>query len=196
MHPLGPRLRRVVLVVVLALGLVVLDGCTDDAGDRPSASAGDDASEEATAHVVTRVTRVVGRLPDARRQAVRLRTQEIVEGYLRRAMAQDQQSWADLPGFTEGAQDLARRHRDVLTVAGVPGLEDVQPGRSAAYVAVLAPRGRVAGATANVDLVLRVTAEGVTQPWRVGGRLLLTNTPGGLKVFGFDLHRSGAGGGA
>jgi len=193
MQLLQPLLRRVMLVVVLAVAVAVLDGCTNGVDEPAPSDAG--AGSEAAApplRVVTRVTRVVGELPDDRRQALRLRAQAIVERYLRAAFLAEESGKASFPEFTQGARAVALRHADVLTRSGLRDVEDVVPRAATASVAVLAAHRRVAGATVRLAVRLRATVDGTTRALRIGGRLLLTPSGHGLEVFGFDLHRSAA----
>jgi hypothetical protein len=60
---------------------------------------------------------------------------------------------------------------------------------------VVAAHGRAVGATAKVSLDLRVTEAGRTRPVRVQGRLLLTPTDHGWRIFGYHVASAGVDGG-
>lgn len=94
--------------------------------------------------------------------------------------------------YTPRAGDLARRQRAVTTNAALgPELVEVVPTRRVAEVSVLAAGGRAVGADAEVLLVLiGARDDGSQTELVVRGRLRLTPTPDGWKVFGFDLTRS------
>jgi hypothetical protein len=86
----------------------------------------------------------------------------------------------------------------VLTNAEVgTGLEQVEIVERVVRVDVVAPKGRPAGATARVKVRLVLggldAAEGGDADGQrtdvVSGRLLLTPTAGGWRIFGFDLAR-------
>lgn len=186
-------LRRLTLVVVLALAVAALDGCThgvedSTSGDSPSPS--EEPEAEAPLKVVTRVTRIAGTLPEKQREELTQRTRHIVRVYVRTALV-DREPDPGFFGFTPGARRLAARDRDVLTLRELPNDAEVAPERVAAYVAALAPHRRVVGGTVRLEVDLAVTEGGTTRPVHLSGRLLLTPSPKGVRVFGYDLHRSG-----
>ncbi len=195
MRPLARLVRRAVLVVVLALAVAALDGCTNgveeptsDSSSSPTAG----AEQVKELRVVSRVTRVAGYVSRDRRQQLAQGTGRLVTSYVTSALL-DRERQPAWDGFTDGAARLARRDRDVLTLAGVDEDAQVEPRRVSAYVSVLAPHHKVRGATARIDIRLSVTRDGVSSPVHLSGRLLLTPTKKGLRVFGYDLQRSGEG---
>jgi hypothetical protein len=191
MRPLLRLVRRTVLVVALAVAVATLDGCThsvDDAAssDRASPATGDGAAD---LEVVARVTRVAGTLPQERRDHLATVTGGIVEDYVRSALLDGEAKHA-FAGFTPGARRLAEHDRGLLTL---PHGDDttVEPRRVAAYLNVLAPHGHMVGATARLEVQLRVEDADGAHRVHLSGRLLLTPTPHGFEVFGYDLQRSG-----
>jgi hypothetical protein len=149
----------------------------------------------------TGVTRVIGELDPAARKRLAGKVDALVGRYLQAAFL-DPESRADgskagaasrFPGFTSGARAQAVTDRRLLTAASLRGADRVTPVLATAYVSVLAPEGRLAGATARVALDLRVSSDEGTRPLRVRGRLLLTPTSQGWRIFGYDLSQSGGG---
>ena len=96
-------------------------------------------------------------------------------------------SW---PGFTGGAQKLARQ-RKRLTSNYLLGdnIDGVTPVRKVVRVDVFSPDKRPAGATARFRLVYDTTGD-IARRVKVNGRLVLTRANGRWKVFGFDIARA------
>jgi len=94
--------------------------------------------------------------------------------------------------YTPGVAAQAQRQRKVTTTAGLGAeLAQVVPTRRVARVSVLAVRGRAIGASARVLLVMvGVRADGTELELVVRGRLRLTPTADGWRIFGFELSRS------
>ena len=124
------------------------------------------------------MTRVAGRLPAARRDRLVASADRVVTGYLDGVLGRGD-PFAD---FTRGARALA--------TDSVPEVsERLQARRGTAYLAVLAPEGRLLGATARFQVPLRAGEDaGRRAPvTRLTGRLLLTPTRSGWRVFGYDV---------
>ena len=194
MRTLAWLVRRAVLVVALAVAVGCLDGCThgvDDAGPSDGATS---APQEGAAdlEVVARVTRVAGTLPQERRDHLAAVTGRIVEDYVRSALLDGRRRPA-FSGFTPGAKRLAEHDRRMLTLTQGEDTR-VEPRRVAAYLNVLAPHGHMVGATARLEVRLRVADTDGSHPVHLSGRLFLTPTPRGVEVFGYDLQRSGTAG--
>jgi hypothetical protein len=194
MRTFARLVRRPVLVVVLAVAVAALDGCThgvDDAAPSDGASRPPDHGA-ADLEVRARVTRVAGTLPQQRRDHLADVTGRIVEDYVRSALLEGRARPA-FTGFTPGAKRLAEHDRRMLTLAHGDDAR-VEPRRVAAYLNVLAPHGHMVGATARLEVSLRVTDADGNHPVHLGGRLFLTPTPRGVEVFGYDLQRAGKAG--
>ena len=194
MRTLAWLVRRAVLVVVLAAAVAGLDGCThgvEDAGSSGGASPSP-TGDAADLEVVARVTRVAGTLPQDRRDHLAAVTGRIVEDYVQSALL-DGRDRPAFTGFTPGAKRLAEHDRRMLTLAHGEDAR-VEPRRVAAYLNVLAPHGHMVGATARLEVQLRVADADGSHPVHLSGRLFLTPTPRGVEVFGYDLQRSGKAG--
>jgi hypothetical protein len=185
---------------LLALALVAaVAGCTADDESEPGPSPQTSASSAPTLMVEpgplrVRLAPVRGQLAEQARDDVRATMRRVLGAWMEGGFgAQDgpdhPQAYAR---YTPRAGDLARRQRAVTTNAALgPELVEVVPTRRVAEVSVLAAGGRAVGASADVLLVLVGAREDGSQTELVvRGRLRLTPTSDGWKVFGFDLTRS------
>lgn len=187
------------LTLVLSLGLALpLSACTSEdpepaASEPPTGTAPAQTVRSSEVRLQTRVTRVAGRLPDERRAQVAKGIGRVVEAHLDKAYLREYPMRA--PGaafvdFTAGARTQARKDQRLLTGRGLKGARSVSVTDAAAYVALLAPGRHVVGATARLEVDLRVETRRGAEKVRVRGRLLLTPTPKGWRIFGYDVTRS------
>ena len=128
----------------------------------------------------SRVTRVAGPLADVRRDRVARRARAVVAGYLQGAFLHTGDPFR---AFTGRARRAARSDGELLTES-----RGVELRRAHAWFSVAAPEGRPVGLTARVLVEL---ADG-RRAGSVTGRLLMTRTADGWRVFGYDLARSDA----
>lgn len=196
-----PRLSRTVppaVLPILVLALVLsLTACRDTPppdvqGQRRTTS---EAVTVSAQPVVTRtkIHRVFGRLPEARRKAVRRDVEKVVDGwweaaYLGGTYPRDSFPSA-FPGFTRGAEQRARADKALLTnETHGTRIESVVARRRAVSLDVLAVGGHARSVTATFVLRFRTTGEkqGTTT---VRGRLLLTRRGGPWRVFGYDVSK-------
>jgi hypothetical protein len=190
--------RRLAVPATLIVAAVTLSGCFghgDTRSQGPPQSGSASPVAVAPLKVRSGVTRVVGQLaPDARTRLAG-RAGSLVKAYFQAAFLDPRAGQAAgplaFPGFTPGARALAERDHDVLTGAPYAGADRVSPRGGTAYFNVLAPNGHPVGATVRVGLTLSVTDGGRTRPVAVSGRLMLTPTAHGWRIFGYDLSQSG-----
>lgn len=90
--------------------------------------------------------------------------------------------------FTPGAAREAKQDRRLLSNAGAQ-ITQVRPLRRRIAVDLLAVRRRVVGATARVRVGFDATGSRAHRTVTVRGRLFLTRTPAGWRVFGYDVSR-------
>ncbi len=202
-----PSTRSHASVVLVAAVLLAASGCTDSPAPEPAARATANATATATEPSATpvvrsspwrvEVTHVAGRLGDRGRQQVAAGVRAALAGYLDAAFLAGPYPRSDFAGsfgsFTPGAAGRARGDVALLTDRRFGATtRAVHASRRTAYLSVLAPRGRVAGVTAAVDLVLLVDRGGrPAQRTHLTGRLLLTRTGSGpWRIFGYDVARS------
>ena len=197
-HPFR-RARRALLALVLSLGLALpMSACTSDdrepgASESPTSTAPGQTLRSSEVRLETRVTRVAGRLPEKRRTQVGKGIGRTVAAYLDKAYLRDypmRGPGAAFAGYTAGARQQARKDQRLLTGRGLKGARSVSVTDAAAYVALLAPGRHVVGATARLEVDLRVETKRGAEKVRVRGRLLLTPTPKGWRIFGYDVSRS------
>lgn len=192
-HPSGRvRLARAGRAGSCAVAALLLASCTSDPtssdpptpGDTPTST----PSTAPTLEVDSRVTRVAGRLPESRRVQVAEAVGRLVTDYLEAAYLGGTAADA-FDAFTPRARRTAAREAGLLTARGLGEGAEVSVADAAAYVSVLAPRARLLGATARVEVDLEVEdGDGLRQvPLR--GRLMLTPTEDGWRIFGYDLSR-------
>lgn len=189
----GGTAARDGLVAVAALTLLLATGCSGDGDDdAPSGDASAEVTQAPPVPMDAALGKVVGRLGDDRATAVLGRVTDVVGGWIVAGFAGEYPRTdfdAALDDFTDDARSAASRQLDLLTNAAVGAeLSDVEVSESRVRVDVLAPKGRVAGATARVRLTLELVGEQTTTDV-VEARLRLTPTDRGWRVFAFDVDR-------
>jgi len=177
--------------VLVAVGLL-LGGCSGG-GEEPSPAPRSESSAQ-DVRVVTDsgIGKVRGPLSRPRRAEVVRDVTAVVDAWSNRAYggSYPRTDFDDaFTAFTPYARALALRKSSLLSNAGAGGeLEAATIARRVVRVDVLAPRGRVAGATARVRIVLDLSGPADRREV-VTGRLLLSPTAKGWRVFGFDVSR-------
>lgn len=190
--------RCVGLMLVLALALAA-SACRS--GSEPSAAPerlsrnGAAQASLASQPVATRTTihRVYGRLPDARRKAVRRQVGRVVDRWWDAAYlggTYPRSSFpAAFPGFTAGAGTRARADKALLTnqTRGAH-VDSVTAKHRSVSLDILATDQRARSVTAHV--VLRFRSDGQRSGTTVvRGRLFLTPRRGAWRVFGYDIAK-------
>ena len=195
-HDTGARMRRMpvstgIPALVAAAGLL-LGGCSG--GDEEPAPAPAKESSAQDVRVVTDsgIGRVRGPLSPPRRAEVVRDVTAVVDAWSTKAYGGDypRTDFADaFAAFTPYARALALRRTSLLSNAAAGAdLEAATIAKRVVRVDVLAPRGKVAGATARIRIVLDLSGE-TDRREVVTGRLLLSPTAKGWRVFGFDVSR-------
>ena len=190
------RSPRVVTSALLLVGLLA-SGCSGgEPSSNPSSSSSLGAPDDAPTikiDPVVKLGKVVGRLGKKDKQrleqtisgvAVRWLHAAYLDGSYPRNAFDD--SW---PGFTAGARRLAERDKALMSNAHLgPRIDAVNPSKLAVTVDLLAIHRRAVGSTAHV--VLRFDTEGKAQhKVYIGGRLRLTPTTNGWRVFAYTINR-------
>ena len=164
---------------------------SDDSAPTPRPSATVASRPPLKTHL--RYGAVTGRLPHAARQRVARHLGRVVEGWTAAAYLDGpypRRSFARaFPGFTPGARADAQHDRRLMSNQDLGGrISGVVPRRQGIVLDVLAVRKHAVGATARVYLRFRTTGH-VKRDVRVKGRLFLTPTKNGWKVFGYDMTK-------
>jgi hypothetical protein len=140
--------------------------------------------------------RITGRLPAPKRHRLARNVRKVVDRWARAAYLGGEyprrrfgNSW---PGFTGGARLEAHRDGALMSNKDLgQRIDEVVPRRSRLRLDVLAVKHRPVGVTARVLLVFRTSGK-VERVVRVQGRLYLTPTKHGWRVFGYDMTKERA----
>lgn len=178
------------LAIAVLMGFAACSGEDEKPAPKPESSATPAPSTVATD---TALGKVHGALPKARADRVVADVTSLVEGWSAKAFEGEypRTDFGDaFTGFTAGARALAVKPTSLLSNVAVGGrLDSSRVARRVVRVDVLAPQGKVAGATARVRLVVQLSAGSMDRTQVLTGRLLLTPTAAGWRVFGFDVRR-------
>ena len=141
----------------------------------------------------TKIHRVFGRLPDARRKVVRRQVGEVVDRWWEAAYlggAYPRGSFpAAFPGFTDSAEKRARSDKALLSnQTKGSSLDSVTPRHREVSLDILATEGQARSVTAH--FVLRFETSGKKAGTTVvRGRLFLTVKRGAWRVFGYHVAK-------
>ena len=191
--------RATAAALVLALAIA---GCSSDSDDSDDpgdpGDTGDTRSSTPAAadhRVESQVSfgTITGRLsPEVRKRLAR-QVGGVVDGWTEAAYLGGDYPRRDFsdawPGFTAGAKQEAHGDRRLMSNEDIGDrIDGVTPNRSRIRLDVLAVRKRAVGVTAHVSLGFGTTGH-VKREVRVRGRLFLTHTDRGWKVFGYDMTK-------
>ena len=171
--------------------------CSGDDEDEPAGQGSSSAADVPNVATKVSIGRVAGELDARRRAQLKESVAEVVDGWIDAAYIGGEwprDGFADyaaaLRDFTPSAKRRAARDRALLTnVAIGDRVDSVRATRRVLQVDVLAPGGRPVGATARFLVRFRTDGE-VRRTDLVRGRLMLTPTKKGWKVFGYDVSRA------
>ncbi len=193
--PFSPAARAAVAGVCLVL---LTGACSGDSSESSAEPDGDPGSSEATdgpSPVETTATlgKVTGKLPKGKRSKTRKQVGRAVDAWFEAAYVGGDYPRNDFatswPGFTTGAKADAKADKALMSNQDIGArISAVEATVRKVTVDVLAAKGRPAGATARV--VLKFGTEGeVKRRVEVQGRLFLTPTPDGWRIFGYDVTK-------
>lgn len=199
-RPLRARGPASILVPCLALALSggALSACSA-ASSETSGAVGATASRvgvvSTPAELVTAadVGRIVGRLPGARRKAVRKEVTAVIDRWWEAAYLVEPGTTTDVsaafPGFTAGARRRASFDRSLMTHGDLDATS-ITPLMRKVRLDLLAVDQRARSVTARFDLRTRVQAStGRSGRLQVRGRLFLTRRSAGWQIFGYDVSK-------
>ena len=196
------RSPRAVVTALLVIGLLAA-GCSGD--DEPSSTPSSsqtslqdpDDAPTLSINPVVKLGKVVGRLTRSDRKRLEGVVSDVAVHWLEAAYLGGDYPRKDFrdswPGFTASAKKLARHDKALMSNARIGSrVDQVNPSSLAVTVDLLGVKKRPVGATAHVQL--RFDTEGTgSNPAKhkvyIGGRLRLTPTPHGWKVFAYTINR-------
>jgi hypothetical protein len=187
-----------VLVLVLAVVLAACSGSDDSSSPPPAADSGSgpaDTGTDTPAPLATDVQlgQVRGNLPQGKRSKVREQVGHAVDEWLDAAYIGGSYPRDDFstswPGFTTGAKADASRDEALMSNEDIGSkISSVQATARRVSVDVLAVRGKAQGATARFVLKFKTDGD-VRRRIEVSGRLFLTPSPEGWRIFGYDVSK-------
>lgn len=189
------RCAGLVLVVLVALSATACQSASEPSAS-PERLSRNDAQASLASHALpttTKIHRVHGRLPDARRKAVRRQVGRVVDRWWDAAFlggTYPRSSFPSaFPGFTDGAEQRARADKALLTnQTRGPQIDSVTPRHKSVSLDILAT-GKQAR-TVTAAFVLRFESSGAKAgTTTVRGRLFLTHKRGAWRIFGYDVAK-------
>jgi hypothetical protein len=198
------RRSELLVVAILSAALSVAACSGDDGGPAdapPSGGAGaSTATDTAPPPLETTATmgKVRGQLPKGKRTKVREQVAHAVDEWFDAAYIGGDYPRTDYsaswPGFTTGAKADAEDDKSLMSNFDVGRvISSVEAITRKVSVDVLAVRGHARGATARFVLKFRtvgdVKDEDEQHKWEVRGRLFLTPSPDGWRIFGYDVTK-------
>lgn len=195
----GTPNRAALLVAPTVLGMAIgLAGCSggddvEEPGGDGERSASSSAPVEPGIETRVEVGEVVGNLPKRPARDVAADVAGVVDRWLTAAYVGGDYPRSKFgeayPGFTQDAAKLAAQQPGLMSNTAVADrVDSVTAKRRVVRVDVLAPKGEAAGATAHVNLVIKLTGK-VERTDQIRGRVVLTRSKSGWRVFGFDIER-------
>jgi hypothetical protein len=187
-------LRAAVSATCLALALTACSGDSSEPSAGPSGTGASEATD-APPPLETTATlgKVTGKLPKGKRSKVRQQVSRAIDAWFDAAYvggAYPRNDFATAwPGFTTGAKVRAKADKALMSNQDIgTRIEGVAATTRKVTVDVLAVKGHPAGATARVVLKFRTDGE-VARKIEVRGRLFLTPSPDGWRIFGYDVTK-------
>jgi hypothetical protein len=192
----GVRRSELLVVAILSAALSVA-ACS---GDDPSASPqGGGSASTATdntpppVRTTSTMGKVTGKLPAAKRSRVREQVAQAVDAWFDAAYVGGDYPRTDYstswPGFTTGARADAEDDKQLMSNSDIGRVIDgVEVTTRKVAVDVLATQGNAQGATARFVLKFRTSGD-TQQKVEVRGRLFLTPSPEGWRIFGYDVTK-------
>jgi hypothetical protein len=191
-------MRSVPALTATAALIMALTACSGDTSEPDAGPADDPSGSQATegpppVETVVSLGRLTGKLAREKRKKTRQKVGEAVDEWFEAAYVggdYPRNNFADSwPGFTTGAEADAKADKALMSNQDIGArINAVDATTRKVTVDVLAVKGHAVGATARV--VLKFSTEGEVQRHvEVRGRLFLTWTPRGWRIFGYDVTK-------
>ncbi|MGY2702684.1 hypothetical protein [Nocardioides sp. HB32] len=185
--------RATVAALILTLGATGCSAGSDDDGGFTGAPGSPGASVDHAVDSQVSFGTITGRLTPEVRQRLAQQVGDVVDGWTEAAYlggGYPRRDFADAwPGFTLGAQEEAHGDRALMSNEDIGDrIDGVTPHRSVVRIDVLAVKQHPVGVTAHVFLGFGTTGD-LEREVRVKGRLFLTHTDDGWRVFGYDMTK-------
>ena len=200
-RPPGPAswARRCAALVLVLLVPLCATACSpaSDPSASPERLSRNDARANLASHppvaTATKIHRVYGRLPDARKKAVRTQVGAVVDRWWDAAFlggTYPRSSFGSaFPGFTDSAEKRARSDKALLTnQTRGPHVDSVTATHRSVSLDILATAQRARTVTAHFVLKFDSTGDKAGRTV-VRGRLFLTHKRGAWRVFGYDVAK-------
>ena len=194
------RRSELLVVAILAAALSVAACSGDDAGPAATPPSGGSQASTATDNnpppplaTTATVGQVRGQLPQGKRGKVRDQVQHAVDAWFDAAYVGGDYPRTDYsdswPSFTPGARADAEDDKSLMSNVDLGRVvDDVEATTRKVSVDVLAVKGHAQGATARFVLRFRTSGER-QEKVQVRGRLFLTPSPDGWRIFGYDVTK-------
>lgn len=176
------------LVVALAAG-----GCSGGDDEPGTPDAGPSGASDHPVRSQVSFGTITGKLSSETRKRLAHQVVEVVDGWTDAAYLGGDYPRRDFsdswPGFTAGAEQQAHADRALMSNEDIGDrIDGVEPHKSVVKLDVLAVKQHPVGVTARVFLGFGTTGK-VHREIRVRGRLFLTHTDRGWKVFGYNVTK-------
>ena len=193
------RRSELLVVAILSAALSVAACSGDDGGPAdapPSGGAGASTATDNTPpplETTSTLGKVRGQLPKGKRSKVRQQVAHAVDAWFDAAYVGGDYPRTDYsdswPGFTTGAKADAQDDKSLMSTFDVGrAITSVEAITRKVSVDVLAVRGHAQGATARFVLKFKTDGD-VRRKIEVSGRLFLTPSPDGWRIFGYDVTK-------
>jgi hypothetical protein len=193
------RRAELLVVAILSAALSVAACSGDDGGPAdapPSGGAGASTATDNTPpplETTATLGKVRGQLPKGKRSKVRQQVAHAVDEWFDAAYVGGDYPRNDFstswPGFTTGAKADAEGDKALMSNQDIgTDISAVKATARRVYVDVLAVRGHARGATARFVLKFKTDGD-VQRKIEVSGRLFLTPSPDGWRIFGYDVTK-------
>lgn len=194
-----PALASAAMLLCLSLGATACSGDeggsgSDSTTSQPPLPSGEPDPFEVETH--TTIGKVVGKVGKQDRRRLAGAITPVLQRWFDAAYVggdYPRSNFGDaFPGFTAGAREQARRDKTLMSNQGIGDrISAVTPKASRLWLDVLAVgRGPVA-VTARFRLAFRTHGD-LERRIGVGGRVMLTRSKTGWRIFGYQVSRTGA----